>query len=93
MMVTWSCGCTGLLLTVDGQRQAWVIDGCDARDPTDNPNLWERPHNLGKMFTPMTAEAAGQALKALSRLINDGHRYRSLRSLLQIPPREECLPR
>jgi hypothetical protein len=85
MFVTWSCGCIGMLVTVQGTTQAWCIHGCDDRGEgaDDVLALWNRPHNLEKAWTELSEAEVAALHTNLSRQLQDGSRFRIIRDLLK----------
>ena len=84
MFVTWSCGCIGMIVTVQGEDQAWCVHACDDRgEDGDGLHLWNRPHNLGKAWSELSAVEVGILQINLSRKLQDGDRFRAVRDLLK----------
>jgi hypothetical protein len=81
----YSCDCIGFEVTDDdGARHTYCVWACDA--PVDAPDvgMWERPGLLEKTSEPVPFVRTIELLNALSRYIEDGQRFREVRSALGI---------
>lgn len=81
MIVKFECGCVGLV-GIQGVEEGHhlLLQACDA----DDSSLGLFPRNMdGKAHEPVSEEKARGLVQEMSRLMMEGHKFRTLRNLLQ----------
>jgi len=81
MIVRFECGCVGLV-GVQGVEEGrhLLLQACDA----DDNSLGLFPRDMsGKAHEPVSEEKARGLIEEMSRLMMEGYRLRTIRSLLQ----------
>lgn len=88
----FDCGCIGFApeeeteeVNVHGNpykaKMAWLMEVCDSDGYDPSPNLFRR-NMLGKEWAPLTKGQSDKHLKLLGDLTRDGHRFRTIKRLL-----------
>jgi len=82
LLVKFSCGCVGLV-GVQGSpdNRPLIVSACDGEG--EGLSLYRRDMT-DKERTPLPDRESERIVKALTRLIHDGHKYREVKTLLGI---------
>lgn len=83
MIVRFDCGCVGLVGiqgVPEGEGQHLLLQACDGED--SSLGLFPRDMS-GKAHEPVSEEKARGLVQEMSKLMMEGHRLRSVRSLLR----------
>lgn len=83
MLRKYSCDCIGFEVTDDnGERHAYCVWACDAPGDAPDVGMWERPGLLEKTSEPLTFGRTVGLLEQIDRYIQDGDKFREVKSLL-----------
>ena len=82
--VEWSCGCKGILIP-DDQEKDLVLWACDTSAEDPDPECFCRRPMGDKDFTYLTPLKRDALIQDIARLVGDGYRYRTIRSALGLP--------
>lgn len=87
MLVKFSCGCLGLIgIQDDSENRPLIIHPCDLNgDECWEPLSLHRRDMGDKTYEVVSPKKASELLMEMNNLLNEGYKFRRLRTLLRDP--------